>query len=107
MREQSHLQKKLPRDSISKILLGSLYVYGYREGEMLSLTAEECRNLKTMVERLRRLFNEMEEKGGYVLVKEKTQDIAITTYRLDSFSRKKSLSKKERLIERLLAIQGC
>lgn len=87
MRGHEHIHKDFTQTEISKVLLAGLSAYGETRDGKFSLSRHDCKRLLGMFEDMKRTFNQMEENGGYVLVRHKDSNTAITAYRLDSFRR--------------------
>ncbi len=87
MRAHDHIHRKISRADVAKVLTGGFEMLGHVEGEYFQLTTNDCQRLMKVAVGLKKMFIEMGESGGYVLVKSWGSDTAITAYRLDSYSR--------------------
>ncbi len=91
MRKTRHIPERMSQRGITENILNLLRQYGTPIDDKVILTKKNCLTLCEIFGQLKKVSQEMYEKGGYVLVE--SGEALITAYRLNSFSKNLSRSK--------------
>lgn len=95
MARTKHFQKRISQRGITLELVDLARQFGEPSQDKIVLGRKGLTNLIASVRQIERTALKALDKGGLVVVED--GDVLITTYRLDSFDRKKALSARKRL----------
>ncbi|QOZ66558.1 DUF4258 domain-containing protein [Bradyrhizobium arachidis] len=96
MARTRHFQQRMSQRGISLEMVELVRRFGEPDQDKIVLGRKSLRELIAAMQRLERTAKEAMDKGGCVVVED--GDSLITTYRLDSYDRRKSRSPKRRQI---------
>lgn len=89
MAKTRHIQKRMAQRGIKDDMLNLATRYGVKQGDRCILNRKACDALLAEINQIRKSVIKARERGGYVVVE--VQDSLITTYALDSYSRRKTV----------------
>ncbi|MCT6701377.1 hypothetical protein [Rheinheimera sp. 4Y26] len=93
MAHTRHIQKRMSQRGITTGLVNLVSQFGVEHGDKLILNKKNTEALLKALENMKKDLLDIHKKGGIVVVE--CGDTLITTYALDSFSRKKVGGKHE------------
>lgn len=82
-RTTRHFSKRMSQRGITDEIVNTVRRFGVAHGDKIILNKKGCRAACDLLEKTKRLLDEISETGGYVIVE--ANDALITTYRLNSF----------------------
>ncbi len=82
-RTTRHFNKRMSQRGITGEIVNTVLRFGVPHGDKIILNKKGCRAVVDMLEKTKRLLDEISETGGYVVVAD--DGALITTYRLNSF----------------------
>lgn len=82
-RTTRHFSKRMSQRGITGEIVNTVRRFGVAHGDKIILNKKGCRAACDLLEKTKRLLDEISETGGYVIVE--ANDALITTYRLNSF----------------------
>lgn len=94
MAHTRHIQKRMSQRAINASLVDLTSQFGMLHGDKVILSKKNVEALLKEMDSMKRDLLEIHKKGGLVVVEQNDQQI--TTYTLDSYSRKKAAGKVNR-----------
>ena len=88
MAHTRHIHKRMSQRGINNCLVDLVTQFGLPDGDRLILSRKNTEALLREMDEIRRNLLTIHKKGGLVVVEQ--SDTQITTYALDSYSRKKA-----------------
>jgi type IV secretory pathway TrbL component len=88
MSKTRNIQKRINNESLNTQIFNKLSSLGLFKENSQELTPKQCKLLIKNLQALKRTIDKIGEKGGYTLILE--NDTEITTYRNNSFNKKKA-----------------
>lgn len=82
-RTTRHFSKRMSQRGITGEIVDTVRRFGVEHGDKIILNKKGCRAASDLLEKIKRLLDEIGETGGYVVVE--ADDALVTTYRLNSF----------------------
>lgn len=82
-RTTQHFSKRMSHRGITSEIVKTVRRFGVAHGDKIILNKKGYRAASDLLEKTKRLLDEISETGGYVVVE--VDDALITTYRLNSF----------------------
>lgn len=85
MARTRHIHQRMSQRGIKTEMLSIAKQFGTWDGDKCILNRKACKEAVTELDRIRKSFIKMQERGGIVIVE--ADDVEITTYALDSYKR--------------------